>query len=104
VVEAVGVVALAVVASVSLVAWSWRSGAGETADFPIGAFLGWLCGSVVSLLGFAWFRSADASRRLNPLYVEPGWRPGRVVTVLALMGLLAGSLGAILVARAVARA
>lgn len=77
--------------------------AGSTDEVSLVAVAAWVVGSVLGLLAFSWFRSADMGCRAEPRYVEPGWRPRRIAVWLAVVGWIAGSFGAFLVAEALAR-
>ena len=101
----VPLVMLAVTTSASLVMVivAIVEGAGDTNDISLVAVLGWAFGSVLGLLLLAWFGWLDAARRSTGHYVEPQWRPRTVGIVLAVTGWLIGSVGAFLVAQAIAR-
>lgn len=95
--------AVTTVAALVMVVGATLDGAGDTNDISPAAVLGWAFGSVVGLVVFAWFGWLDAGRRSTGHYVEPQWRPRTVSVVLAVSGWLIGSVGAFLVAQAIAR-
>lgn len=95
--------AVTTIAALVMVVGAALDGAGDTNDISPPAALGWALGSVVGLLVFAWFGWLDAGRRSTGRYIEPQWRPRTVSVVLAVSGWLIGSLGAFLVAQAIAR-
>ena len=97
------VLAVCTLVALVLVIVAFSQSAGTTDRVSGVAVLAWVVGSVLGLLVFAWFRSADVGCRSEPRYVEPGWRPRRVAVWLAVVGWTAGSLGAFLVAEALAR-
>jgi len=99
----VALLAIATATSVLLALLAWRSDAGDTTAISSLAVTGWLVGGLVVPVLFSWFRSADLGARANLLYVEPGWRPQRVATLLAVIGFVASIGCAILVARSWAR-
>jgi hypothetical protein len=94
---------LTTVTAVALVASAISEDAGQTDEISGAAALGWVFGSLLGLLIFAWFGLLDSVRRSTGAYEEPTWKPRTVAAVLAVAGWLAGSAGAYLVAEAVAR-
>ena len=94
-----GCAAIAVV----LVATALGQHAGTTGNVSTTAAIAWIIGSVVGLLAFSWFRSVDMGCRAEPRYVEPSWRPRLLAIWIAVVGWVAGSIGAFLVAEALAR-
>jgi hypothetical protein len=94
---------IAGVLAVALALAAWASGAGSTSELSKAAIAGWICGSVIALLLFAWFRASTAGRQADPYFVEPSWRPTRVAGVVAGVAWLAGVGCAFLVGAAVAR-
>jgi hypothetical protein len=95
--------AVSSVVAVSLGLWAWRSGAGTTSTISASATVGWVCGGVVALLLFAWFRAVMTGHQADPYFVEPSWRPTRLAGVVAGIAWLAGVGCAFLVGAAVAR-
>ncbi|MCU0309479.1 MAG: hypothetical protein MUE36_00845 [Acidimicrobiales bacterium] len=91
------------VAAAAMVAGAFVEGAGDTDEIAPVAVLAWVVGAVVGLVVFAWFGSLDAIRRATGHYVDATWRPRTVAVVLAVTGWLIGSVGAFLVALALAR-
>jgi hypothetical protein len=90
-------------AALVMVVGAALEGAGDTSEISPAAALGWAFGSVIGLLVFAWFGWLDAGRRSAGSYVEAAWRPRALSVVLAVSGWLIGSVGAFLVAQAIAR-
>jgi len=77
--------------------------AGDTASLSGMAFGAWLAGSVVGLVGFAWFRDENLKRQLRNTYSEPIWKPVLMARVGAIAAWVIGSVGAYMIAEAVAR-
>jgi hypothetical protein len=98
----VGIVFCGLVAVV-LAFLAFSDDAGQTDEVSTVALVAWIIGSVIGLLFFAWFRSADAKCQANSRYLEPAWRPRLVALYATAIGWIAGSAGAIFVAQAVAR-
>ena len=82
---------------------AFSDSAGQTDEVSTTALVAWVIGSVVGLLFFAWFRSADAKCQASSRYLEPAWRPRLVALYVTAIGWIAGSAGAVFVAEAVAR-
>lgn len=95
--------AITTIAALVMVVGAALEGAGDTNEISTPAVLGWAIGSMIGLLVFAWFGWLDAGRRSAGHYVEPQWRPRTVSVVLAVSGWVIGSVGAFLVAQAIAR-
>jgi hypothetical protein len=95
--------ALTAVTAVGLVAFAIGEDAGQTDEISGAATLAWAFGALLGLLIFAWFGLLDSVRRSTGNYEEPTWKPRTVAAVLAVVGWVAGSAGAFLVAEAVAR-
>ncbi len=89
--------------AVALVAVARGQNAGANATLSIAAFGAWLVGSVLGLIGFAWFRDENLKRQLGSTYSEPAWRPVLLARVGAIAAWLVGSAGAYMIAEAVAR-
>ena len=98
----IGIVVCGAVAVV-LALLAFGDNAGQTDEVSTVALVAWVIGSVVALLFFAWFRSADAKCQASSRYLEPAWRPRLVAIYATAIGWIAGSAGAIFVAQAVAR-
>ena len=91
------------VTAIALVAVAVSENAGQTDEISSPAVLAWLVGSLVGLLIFAWFGLLDSVRRSSGVYSEPSWGPRTVAGVLAVVGWLAGSVAAFVIAESVAR-
>lgn len=98
----VGIVLCGLVAVV-LALLAFSDDAGQTDEVSTVALIAWITGSVIGLLFFAWFRSADAKCQASSRYLEPAWRPRLVAFYVTAIGWIAGSAGAVFVAEAVAR-
>jgi len=77
--------------------------AGTTAELSVPALGAWFVGSIVGLIGYSWFRTENAKRRMSRTYSEWVWRPPLVALGASVAGWIIGSYGAFLVAQAVAR-
>jgi hypothetical protein len=77
--------------------------AGSTAELSLPAFGAWFVGSIVGLIGYSWFRTENAKRRMSRSYSEWVWRPPLIALGASVAGWIIGSYGAFLVAQAVAR-
>jgi uncharacterized BrkB/YihY/UPF0761 family membrane protein len=95
--------ALTALTAFALVAYAIGKDAGQTDEISDPAALAWVFGALLGLLIFAWFGLLDSVRRSTGNYEEPAWKPRTVAAVLAVVGWVAGSAGAFLVAEAVAR-
>lgn len=95
--------AITTVATVAMVVGAVIEGAGDTDEIAPTAVLAWVFGAVFGLIVFAWFGSLDAVRRATGHYVDATWKPRTVALVLAVSGWIVGSVGAFLVAQALAR-
>jgi hypothetical protein len=91
------------VTAIALVVVAIDEEAGQTSEVSAPAVLAWVVGSLVGLLIFAWFGLLDSVRRSSGTYSEPRWGPRTVAGVLAVVGWLAGSAGALVLAESVAR-
>lgn len=91
------------VVSVALVIVARGQHAGSTASLSPFAFGAWLVGSVIGLVGFAWFRDENLKRQLRNTYSEPIWKPVLIARLGALAAWFVGSAGAFMIAEAVAR-
>ena len=89
--------------AVALVVSAIGEDAGQTDEISGAAALAWAIGALLGLLIFAWFGLLDSVRRSTGDYEEPTWKPRTVAAALAVVGWVAGSAGAFLVAEAVAR-
>ncbi len=95
--------AITTLATAAMVVGAVIEGAGDTDEIAPTAVLAWMFGAVIGLIVFAWFGSLDAVRRATGRYVDATWKPRTVAIVLAVSGWLIGSVGAFLVAQALAR-
>ena len=95
--------AITTFATVLMVVGAVVDGAGDTDEIAPTAVLAWVFGAVFGLIVFAWFGSLDAVRRATGHYVDATWKPRTVALVLAISGWVVGSVGAFLVAQALAR-
>ena len=89
--------------AVALVAVARGQNAGANATLSMAAFGAWLVGSVLGLIGFAWFRDEHLKRQLGSTYSEPAWRPVLLARVGAIAAWVVGCAGAYMIAEAVAR-
>lgn len=99
----IAMLAITTIAALVLVIGAVVDGAGSTDDISTAALLAWAFGAFLGLMEFAWFGSLDARRRATGRYVEVAWKPRSVALALAVVGWLAGAVGAFLIAQAVAR-
>lgn len=101
--RSIGATFAAAVTSVILALVAWQGGAGETSRVSRAALIGWAVGCVVALVSFARFRVSDGADRLSVNYVVPTWKPPTVAIMSALVGWIAGSVCAFLVAESISR-
>lgn len=94
---------VALVVSVALVVAARGQHAGATASLSLVALGAWLVGSVIGLVGFAWFRDENLKRRLRNTYSEPIWKPVLIARVGGIAAWVVGCAGAYMIAEAVAR-
>lgn len=97
------IILVSLVAAVVFIAIASGEHAGGTSDISSAAVGAWFVGSIVGLVGYSWFRTENAKRRMSRTYTETVLRLPLIALGASVTGWILGSYGAFLIAQAVAR-
>ena len=97
------IILISLVAAVAFIAIASGDQAGGTSEISIPAVAAWFCGSIVGLVGYSWFRTENAKRRMSRTYSETAIRLPLIALGASIAGWFVGSYAAVVVAQSIAR-